>query len=295
MGRSEAPKLDSLAPNADSPLRQPRRFFLKLLLGGFTLGGLLLPLVAALFGNVSGMAVVLLLAAMVLLIPGNHDLCFNPIESPDLDRSRTAARRALFLTRAARIEGGPWAIKPGRTWRQVFPRMHTTRSGVHLFAFDTNGYGSRQTLSNAVGIFGDHALTHLERELARLTGPVVVMAHHHVARPLERSLTKDPFLIAVDARALLDILCRYNARDPEHNGVLVVHGHRHLDALTRYENHRGRVDIYSHPSSTLGHENKGHLDGVGRFASVWLDPRGHWLVKSHAVELCAATAQARVA
>jgi hypothetical protein len=217
----------------------------------------------------------------LLVLPGNHDLCINPDE-PDLDLQALPKRKRRFLEHLKHLERGTWAplLTKATKLEQSFPRKTTLPAGIRIFGLDSNGYASRNALSNAVGIIGDSQRRELRRELRSGSGPVVVLCHHHVARPFDSGI-KDPFLIALDAKALLRDLCSYNQRDPSNNSVLVLHGHRHVNKFSLYSHSGGCVFIYGHPSSTMGNAKGKDLDGIPRFTSIWLDSRNRWFVKLH--------------
>lgn len=93
-------------------------------------------------------------------------------------------------------------------------------------------------------------------------------------------MSKSPLKIAIDGRALLQILSQY-ARH-EGNIVLVLHGHQHQEFFEVYQPHQaGPVYVYGHPSSTMGTETGGILDGVMRCAVIGLTKGGRWQIKRH--------------
>jgi hypothetical protein len=115
-----------------------------------------------------------------------------------------------------------------------------------------------------------------------------VLLHHHVGKlPDAQNLIQrvkgavfDSYMIALDGRALLELLAAYQRRDATHNAVLVLHGHKHLYFHGSYTSRRGgRVQVHAHPSSTMGHEIGGELDAIPRFSAVQLSEEGRWSVE----------------
>lgn len=221
----------------------------------------------------------------VSLVPGNHDLSINVTESPDTDLTRRAAREAAFASALWALEGR------GEGSGVLFPRVYPLEGGVRLVTLDSNRYESRHLLSNAVGLLGAEQLDRLGKVLAAADGPIVVALHHHAAHlpsgkgGVQRLLDepKQGFLIAYDGEDLLERLATYQARKPG-NAVLVLHGHHHLDFHGVYLARNGQeVDVYAHPSSTMGHELGGRLDAVARFAAIRLGQDGRFGVEVRAV------------
>jgi hypothetical protein len=224
-------------------------------------------------------------AVPVALEPGNHDLSINTTESPDTDLTRRAAREAAFAAALWGLEGR------GNGTGLLFPRVYPLEGGARLVTLDSNRYVSRHLLSNAVGLLGAEQLERLRDVLAAADGPVVVALHHHAAHlpsgkgGFQRLLDepKQGFLIAYDGEELLELLAAYQARKPG-NAVLVLHGHHHLDFHGVYLARNGQeVDVYAHPSSTMGHEVGGRLDAVPRFAAIRLGQDGRFGVEVRAV------------
>lgn len=204
------------------------------------------------------------------LVPGNHDVCFNP----ELDEDHTLARRAM-RERAFRAHGGALADFP------VVDTVITDAGPVTLLLLDSCRHTSTHVLSNAVGRFGDEQLDELTRVLGHLQGPLLCVTHHHVWR--DAGFVSHPdewFNVAIDAERLGHVLARYSQRAPI-NQVLVCHGHRHVLHTGRIAE---RVAVLGMPSTTLGDKGGGGvLDGVLRYAVPGLRADGGWGVAIIAV------------
>jgi hypothetical protein len=158
---------------------------------------------------------------------------------------------------------------------------------VTVIGLDSQRYQSRQILSNAIGWLGNRQAKRLRSILANVSGPVMVLIHHHVSRPVAKEIgftdwMQAPFKIAVDGNVLVDILCGYSVRQAG-NRVLLVHGHQHEESFQLCEHNGGKVYVYGHPSSTMGIETDGVLDGVIRYALVGFTDTGEWTVRTIAV------------
>jgi hypothetical protein len=235
----------------------------------------------------------------VLMVPGNHDVAINVGTSPDPHLTKRAEREQRFVDVLTRLERGPFQPplpdpsrkRPRRRRRRrgdpgsiagLFPRRIELDGGIRIFGLDSNRYLSRFVGSNAVGQLGGGQLRRFARELNAGSGPVVVLLHHHVARLAGPISLDDTFMIAIDGTRLLEMLAAYQQKDPKRNTALVMHGHKHLAFFGHYRSKSGgRVSVYAHPSSTLGHETAGHLDGVARFAAVRLTDEGVFRVETH--------------
>lgn len=193
------------------------------------------------------------------LVPGNHDICFNRPFDEDYALGRRAVRE-----RAYQEHGGSLGDFP------IVDTIITDAGPANVVLLDSCRHRSRHVLSNAIGHFGDVQLAELEGLLARMRGPLLVIAHHHVWRD-ERFLDPETwFETAVDADRLNAILTAYQHRG---NSVLVCHGHRHI--LTA--GIAGEIPIVGLPSTTLGDKSvAGTLDGVLRYAIAGLRRTGGW-------------------
>ncbi|WP_437516612.1 metallophosphoesterase family protein [Sorangium sp. So ce1099] len=252
-------------------------------------------------------------SSRVLMVPGNHDVAINVGTSPDPYLKKRAEREQRFIDVLTRVERGPFqpplhiparkrARRRLRAIAGLYPRRLELEGGIRIFGLNSNRYRSRFVGSNAVGQIGGGQLRRLARALRRGSGPVVVLLHHHVARLAGPISLNDTFMIAMDGPRLLEMLAAYQQKNPKKNSALVLHGHKHLAFFGHYRSKSGgRVSVYAHPSSTLGHETDGHLDGVARFAAIRLTDEGIWRVETHplrpgraAVEAPPAAAEAAV-
>jgi len=224
----------------------------------------------------------------IMLIPGNHDISINKGKNPDHTsdhRSARIYRCSKFLSEVER-EFEHNHVAP--EWNEKFPcliRTTISATEVNILALDSTRYISHWVLSNAVGRFGKRQLRKTQQLLATLSGPLIVLTHHHVSRPshIRWSIADrlmSPLKIAIDGRRLLRILSSYAKQDG--NTVLVLHGHQHQEFFEVYQpNQVGRVYVYGHPSSTMGIETDGVLDGILRCAVVGLAKSGSWQVQTH--------------
>jgi Calcineurin-like phosphoesterase len=198
------------------------------------------------------------------LVPGNHDVCFNRPFDEDYDLGRRARRERAFQRYA-----GPLADFP------VVDTIVGDAGVVTVALLDSTRHRSTHVLSNAVGLFGDDQLAELARQLAKVRGPVLCIAHHHVWRDARFMEPDAWYNIAIDAEALVAILDAYRARDSR-NHVMICHGHRHV--LTTGVVGRG-VAVVGMPSSTLGDKaGTGVLDGIMRYAVAGVRPTGQWAI-----------------
>lgn len=232
-------------------------------------------------------------SSQVLMVPGNHDVAINVGTSPDPYLTKRAEREQRFIEVLTRVERGPFqpplhvparkrARRRLRAIAGLYPRRLDLEGGIRIFGLNSNRYRSRFVGSNAVGQIGGAQLRRLARALRRGSGPVIVLLHHHVARLAGPISLNDTFMIAMDGPRLLEMLAAYQQRNPKKNSALVLHGHKHLAFFGHYRSKSGgRVSVYAHPSSTLGHETDGHLDGVARFAAIRLTDDGIWRVETH--------------
>ncbi|KYF54294.1 cAMP phosphodiesterase [Sorangium cellulosum] len=252
-------------------------------------------------------------SSQVLMVPGNHDIAINVGTSPDPYLKKRAEREQRFIEVLTRVERGPFqprlhiparkrARRRLRAIAGLYPRRLDLEGGIRIFGLNSNRYRSRFVGSNAIGQIGGGQLRRLARALRRGSGPVIVLLHHHVARLAGPISLNDTFMIAMDGPRLLEMLAAYQQKNPKKNSALVLHGHKHLAFFGHYRSKSGgRVSVYAHPSSTLGHETDGHLDGVARFAAIRLTDEGIWRVETHplrparaAVEAPPAAAEAAV-
>ena len=193
------------------------------------------------------------------LVPGNHDICFNP----PFDEDHALARRAV-RERAYQAHAGPLAAFP------LADTIIAETGPAHVVLLDSCRHRSTHVLSNAIGRCGDHQLDALARQLARLRGPLLCVMHHHPWRDA-RFQPEQWFNTAVDADRLVAILGAYRRSG---NPVLVCHGHRH--AMTAGEIGDG-IAVVGLPSTTLGDKSRSPaLDGVLRYGVAGLRRDGGW-------------------
>ncbi len=251
----------------------------------------------------------------LVLIPGNHDLSINHWTEPEIgSREARIDRRSAYFTAMERLTQRGLLLacetemhnavgaatsaldataRHAATERpQVISLRDPTgsRNCATLIALDSCRYPSRFALSNAIGYFGMAQLKSLALTLSDVHGPLVVLCHHHVATAstAERSLAarlRDTFMVALDGRRLLELLCQYSkARGP----VLILHGHKHRTYFEQYTSAEGgTVYVHGHPSSTMGVETASGLDGVGRVSLVGLSAKGDWIVEVESIDLAA--------
>ncbi|HUJ60012.1 MAG TPA: metallophosphoesterase [Kofleriaceae bacterium] len=206
------------------------------------------------------------------VVPGNHDICFNPPYDEDHALARRAVRERAFQQHAARLADYP-----------MVDAIITGRGPVTVALLDSCRNRSRHVLSNAIGRFGDDQLGALARVLAARRGPLLVVCHHHVWRDPRFVEPERWFETAYDADRLAEILLVYRARD-RRNQVLVCHGHRHVATAGRID---GGIAIAGLPSTTLGDKarDRGVLDGRMRYAVAGLRADGSWGISLREVGL----------
>jgi len=176
----------------------------------------------------------------VFVVLGNHDVTIGDVATPQEMRDARLERRLIadkYLRGITVVYDGLW---------------HKRMDGFRLILLDSNLYASRQVLSNAVGRFGPRQLKDLAAFLSTVDEDIIVAGHHHIGlHTAHHRSIDDPFLVAIDGPALLDILLHYSARTRRH--VLYLHGHTHGESLSVLERENARVLIYEHPSSTRAH------------------------------------------
>jgi predicted MPP superfamily phosphohydrolase len=220
----------------------------------------------------------------LLLLPGNHDVSLTSREQPDpflrkrkerLFRANTHLRHYWRrISNDERDASSPEAdLFPART---VVAISHPIAEVVHVIALDSNRYRSHNALSGAMGKLGRKQVNEFRAILNEISGPVVVLVHHHVGlSPSEARDVRGAFSIALDGYKLLHPLREY-ARKAANNRVLILHGHKHREL--RLTDNSGIITIFGIPSSTLGAEVSGMLDGAPRFALVRLSLEGQWII-----------------
>lgn len=222
----------------------------------------------------------------IAVVPGNHDISINPGCDPDHFLEKRTRRIEACKIALSAITGRSYPEK----WRDAYPQLTELGQTINqdfpiaVIGLDSLRYKSRQILSNAVGYIGRTQLRTLSLILSQRSGPIVVLIHHHVSRPKGSIGMVDrlhgPFKIAIDGDLLLRILCGYSAKEPR-NVVLVIHGHQHEEFFQVYVSRSGhQVHIYGHPSSTMGAEKNGILDGEARYALVCLNDACEWVVET---------------
>ena len=206
------------------------------------------------------------------LIPGNHDLSFNPPFDEDCRLLRRARRERAF-----QLHGPHLAAFPAVT------HVAGERGAATLIRLDSCTHRSEHVLSNAIGRFGDAQLDELARILDDTRGPVLCVAHHHVWRGARFRQPDEWFNIAVDADRLGAILLAYRRRAAA-NHLLVCHGHRHTLTVGQIVDGDAAVDVVGLPSTTLGDKGpRGVLDGVLRYSVAGLRRDGRWGLRLVAV------------
>jgi len=199
------------------------------------------------------------------MVPGNHDICFNHPHRADHDLARRASREAAFLAYA-----GPLARFP------LVDPIIGDAGPVTTILLDSCRHRSRHILSNAIGMFGADQLARLAGALATTSGPVLIVAHHHVWRDARFMQPDAWFNTAVDADALVEIVSAYRRR-ARANHVLICHGHRHALTAGWIGEASAPIAVVGLPSTTLGDKSlTGQLDGVMRYASAGLLRDGSW-------------------
>jgi 3',5'-cyclic AMP phosphodiesterase CpdA len=214
------------------------------------------------------------------LVPGNHDICFNRPFDADYTLARRAIRENAYQDHAGRLADFP-----------VIDTLITGAGPATLVLLDSCRHRSTHILSNAVGKFGDDQLSELERTLARTTGPLLCISHHHVWRDA-RFLQPDAWYnTVVDADRLVAILCSYRRRGAR-NHVLVCHGHRHALTAGMVGDGDAPIAVVGLPSTTLGDKSiTGRLDGILRYGVAGLRDDGTWAVGLHHVGALAPTGE----
>lgn len=228
----------------------------------------------------------------MVFIPGNHDLCINPGVAPDNHLARRWARQGDCAKWFRRWD--PQLVgNQDVPWESFYPHFITNLNlrqeptPVSVVLLDSCRYRSRQVLSNAIGSHGSSQLRVLKQKLLHLSGPLIVITHHHVAKPANElwklaDRLQSPFKISLDGRELLELLAAYASRTG--SDVLLLHGHQHREAFLEYTSASGGVvKIYGHPSSTMGNEKGGQLDGTLRYAVVYVSESGRLTVQSHSI------------
>ncbi|MCC6552396.1 MAG: metallophosphoesterase [Polyangiaceae bacterium] len=235
-----------------------------------------------------------------VLLPGNHDIAFNPADHADPALDRRAERTATFIAADSQLRRTVDVRfdSAGRALVKPIVCQALNDIGARLFALNSCLYPSTHMATNALGEIGKVQLDRLDLSLREYNGPVIVVLHHHICVPpdpsgswsgkwLRRRLLQ--FLMSViDARQLLLLLEDYAARDAN-NRVLVLHGHEHL--RTGYEFMDGRIRVFGAPSSTLGTHLGADADGVSlldpkpSYTCVWWSPEHGFRVSLETVEL----------
>ena len=202
------------------------------------------------------------------VVPGNHDIAFNPHDQPDYFFRRRAQRRARFEAATQKNSGS-----------EAQP-LDSRIGGAYVVKLSSVERQSDNLLSNAVGRFGTRQLRKVEAELLNVQGPILVLCHHHLGPIASRRFGFAELLMnALDAPRLIAVLSAY-ARRRSGNQVLVLHGHKHVRAWGRVAS--ANVFIAGLPSSTLGEQDeKGRFDGKPVFARIGFDIEGHWDVELH--------------
>lgn len=232
------------------------------------------------------------------VIPGNHDLMFNPPQQPDPACSKYEVRKGMFdRATLSRLSLSSPAAQPYNTdWRlemREFPEVHrldhkaSPELGIHLVLLNSNLYPSQHSMSGALGELGSVQLDRLGEILNTLEGPLIVAMHHHLSiiegeglGPSEE--IQDRLMLTLDGERLLEILRDYSRRAVS-NPTLVIHGHRHR--LSFATDRSGSIKIFGLPSSTLGmHIHQGGIsgmDGEPRVGAVYLTAESDWAIQVH--------------
>jgi len=196
------------------------------------------------------------------IVPGNHDICFNRPFDEDHLLARRAQRERAFQEQGPRLADYP-----------IVDTIISAQGAVHVALLDSCRRRSKHVLSNAIGELGEVQLAELDRLLANLRGPLLVVAHHHMWRDARFLDPEAWFETAVDAGALVALLERYRRRGPT-NRVLICHGHRHAATLGTVGEDCAVVGL---PSTTLGDKSRSPvLDGVVRYTVAGLRRDGSW-------------------
>ncbi len=193
------------------------------------------------------------------MVPGNHDINFNRPFIADHDLARRAARVGAFETHGTELARFP-----------IVDTIVGDAGPATVILLDSCRHRSTHLLSNAIGRFGEEQLALLDARLATTTGPVLVVAHHHVWRDARFSQPEAWFNTAVDADRLAAILGAYRRR-ARTNHVLVCHGHRHALTAGEIGDRDAPIMVVGLPSTTLGDKAAtGRLDGILRYAIAGL-------------------------
>jgi hypothetical protein len=208
------------------------------------------------------------------LVPGNHDLCFNRPFDEDYALARRAIRERAYQAHAGRLADFP-----------IVDTIVTAAGLAHVVLLDSCRHRSKHVLSNAIGRIGDDQLDELERQLARLRGPLMCVTHHHVWREAKFAELATVYETAVDADRLIAILGAYRRRGAA-NHVLACHGHRHIMTAGVVGDRDAEIAVVGLPSTTLGDKsNGGVLDCVPRYAIAGLRRDGSWGVAMRAISI----------
>jgi hypothetical protein len=200
------------------------------------------------------------------LVPGNHDICFNRPFDEDYSLARRAVRERAFQQHAGSLADFP-----------IVDAIITDVGPATVVLLDSCQHRSKHVLSNAIGYFGDVQLAELERVLARVRGPLLVVTHHHVWRFEKFSDPESWYDTAIDADLLIALLAAYRRRDPR-NHVLVCHGHRHALAAGVVDD--AEIAVVGLPSTTLGDKSAIPVhDGIARYAIAGLRRDGTWAIE----------------
>lgn len=229
----------------------------------------------------------------VAMVPGNHDVSFNKCEAPDPSGRQKSEMEARF----SRIEHELCRSTGTQGHFHDFPVLQTVErhdDPVHMLSLNSCRYDSHFILSNAVGRLGRDQLESLRLVLGTLSGPVVVLLHHHLALQPGRLSWRNPFNSALelmkmplDARELVELLSAYARQHP----VLVIHGHQHENLRFIVDGEAGGpVHVFGLASSTLGHVDlavgKGHaaLDGRLRIGLIDFEKSVGWMAEALVLE-----------
>lgn len=211
----------------------------------------------------------------LVAVPGNHDISFNPISTPDLHLVSRTGRvnvfHAMIDERVNRKFGTSLFESDGEPTLAPIP-LARAGSSCHVIALNSCMYPSHHAMSNAVGRFGISQLRRLEGVLRKLHGPVILLTHHHVT--MHGLGVRELVMSAVDASRFISICERYAAI--RGNDILVLHGHRHEIVNTIV---RDRVHVYGAPSSTMGVASGNVLDGTRSYARVWHTRDQGWAIE----------------
>lgn len=193
------------------------------------------------------------------MVPGNHDINFNRPFIADHDLTLRSARVGAFEAQGTELARFP-----------VVDTIVGDAGTATIILLDSCQHPSTHLLSNAIGRFGDPQLARLAQRLTTASGPVMIVAHHHVWRDARFGQPEAWFNTAVDADKLAAVLVAYRRRSPS-NHVLVCHGHRHALTAGEIGDHDAPIAVVGLPSTTLGDKAAtGRLDGILRYAVAGL-------------------------